>query len=107
MLWGLLMSVGWLYRFNASYFQAVPQADRAWYNTTIDVSHAVLPHYLDLDWLGDKAIEESAKSLSAVESERLARKNEMIRWPESILVTGLYIVGFLGLACWRFAVRDY
>lgn len=107
MMWGLLMAVGWLYWFNAAYFQASPRAEKAWYNTTIEVSHAILPHYLDLDWLGDKEIEESSKSLSAIESEKLAFKNEMIRWPESIVVTALYILGFLGLACWRFAVRDY
>lgn len=110
MLWCLLFAVGWGYWWVVAKPVAlgIPQKEKEWYQTTLDVAHVTLPHYLDLDWLGEREIEEKALDLSESERERVStEKYATLRWTESLSVTFLYIILLMGLACWRFAVRDY
>jgi ABC-type transport system involved in multi-copper enzyme maturation permease subunit len=79
----------------------------SWVTTSVGAAHAVLPHYLDLDWCGDRVLMERSKGLTTVQREDIATRWGPYRWGESILVTSLYIVGLLGIACWRFSVKDY
>lgn len=107
--WALLWALGW------AHYAATALKDPSgreglvagWLATSADVAHAMLPHYLDLDWLGDRLLQERSLGMTTTEREQLAKKNEPYRWPESLLVTGLYIGLLLGLACWRFSAKDY
>lgn len=105
--WTVLWITGWAYWFavcKPELKEEIPQ----WAATTANVVHAALPHYLDLDWLSDKEIWGQMLSLSQGERDKLEWTGYLsLRWPESLLVTSLYIIVFLGLACWRFAVKDY
>lgn len=100
LMWGLLTGVGWGYYLTKFY-----AGGEGWFSQTMEVAHAGLPHYLDLDWLGEKALYD--QTLLEAEQVKLAPKYRMFNWSESILVTSLYILVFLGLACWRFAAQDY
>jgi ABC-type transport system involved in multi-copper enzyme maturation permease subunit len=109
--WGFLWGVaGWAHYF-ASATKGPGKDDEGmlpkWVYSTGDILHAVAPHYLDLDWLGDRMLLERSEAMTTVEREVLAKKYEQYGWWESILVTAAYIVLFLGLACWRFAAKDY
>ncbi len=106
--WGLLFGLGWLhYAVQMSNEQSGPEAAAGWVSTTTNTVHAILPHYLDLDWLSDRTLMERSLGLSLAEREEIARKWESYRWSESLLVTSAYIFGILGLACWRFWAKDY
>ncbi|HZT81242.1 MAG TPA: ABC transporter permease subunit [Gemmataceae bacterium] len=105
--WGLLWGLGWAYWFTGCRPET-KEAFKGTVATAVNVTHAVAPHYLDLDWLGDKTIMEHSLSLSEGERAKLeADGYNQIRWSESLAVTSIYIVLLLGLACWRFAVKDY
>jgi ABC-type transport system involved in multi-copper enzyme maturation permease subunit len=106
--WGLLFGVGWLhYLVYISKQAAGPEAATGWVSTTTNTVHAVLPHYLDLDWCSDRILMEKSLGLSLAEREEVAKKWEPYRWSESLLVTSAYVLAILGLACWRFWAKDY
>jgi ABC-type transport system involved in multi-copper enzyme maturation permease subunit len=69
--------------------------------------HYVLPRMKDLDLLTNQLI---VTQLLPQESE-VRRESEKeyasFNWGESITVSCLYIAALLGLACWRFAAKDY
>jgi ABC-type transport system involved in multi-copper enzyme maturation permease subunit len=104
-LWAVLWGLGWAYWVTAVSSESGESATRGWLATTVETAHTVLPHYLDLDWLADKSLKE--RTLPDAERLKIDREYGMFRWSESLAVTGLYIVLLLGVACWRFAVRDY
>jgi len=107
--WGALWGMGWGHYWVAVLLKG-PGADSPvpqWVTTSFNGAHAALPHYLDLDWCADRALMERSRGLSIAEREEVARKWEPYRWSESIIVTSLYIVGLLGLTCWRFLAKDY
>jgi ABC-type transport system involved in multi-copper enzyme maturation permease subunit len=114
MMWGFLFLLGW------THFAANFVKDRAggkgegflvtvtgWLAPTSNVVHTMAPHYLDLDWLTDHGLEMRSLPLTTEEREFKQKNFEKYSWGESIFVTGLYIGLFLGLACWRFATKDY
>jgi hypothetical protein len=106
-VWALLVGLGWAY-WLADCRPGAAAAEESTVARVINVIHTISPHYLDLDWLADRAIQENILSLSEGERIKLhAQGYGMLRWSESILITSLYILLFLGLACWRFAARDY
>jgi ABC-type transport system involved in multi-copper enzyme maturation permease subunit len=109
-LWALLFGLGWGYaaaNFARSVGGPKEKDSPGWVITTVDSAHAVLPHYMDLDWLGDKQLKMSALSPSPTERERIDKEYQEYSWPESLIVTALYIALFLGLASFFFYVRDY
>ncbi len=105
LMWGLLFGMGWGYYFASSTSEAKGKLAPEWIYNTATVAHAALPHYLDLDWLGDRALQE--RTLPDAERSGLEKRYSMFNWAESCLVTSLYILLFLGLACWRFSAQDY
>jgi ABC-type transport system involved in multi-copper enzyme maturation permease subunit len=106
LLWGLLFGVGWLYWLaQMTTVEGQGRVAPSWAYTTVDTAHTALPHYLDLDWLADRSLLEN--TLPAAEKPRIEREYGMFRWGETLAVTSVYILLFLGLAVWRFAVKDY
>jgi ABC-type transport system involved in multi-copper enzyme maturation permease subunit/ribosomal protein L31E len=102
LLWGLLFAVGWGYNLFGG-----PRDDAGAFTHTLNISHAVLPHYFDLDKLSQKVLQEAFLDPSPAERQRLDQEYKLYYWDESVLVTLAYIGGMLGLACWRFNARDY
>lgn len=107
LMWSGLIGLGWGYWLascSPNFKEVVPN----WASSTAKVAHTALPHYLDMDWLADRAIEERMLAMPQAERERAGAKGyDGLGWPESLAVTSLYIVLLLGLAGWRFAVKDY
>jgi ABC-type transport system involved in multi-copper enzyme maturation permease subunit len=77
-----------------------------WVYTSANLIHAGLPRTSDLGNLTDRLVYEQ------VLTEAEIRRNQLnltppVNWAESVGVSFGWIVLFLGLACWRFAVKDY
>jgi ABC-type transport system involved in multi-copper enzyme maturation permease subunit len=107
LLYGVLFGVGNLYWIASAAPEMKGKVVPEWAYTTVETAHAVLPHYLDLVWLNDLVIKDHVLDLPQAEQEKEATKNKMFNWGESLAVTSLYTVVLLGLACWRFAAKDY
>lgn len=83
-----------------------PQFLPDWVYTTADVVHFVLPRMKDLDLLADQVADQNQARTTS--EKRVADKLlEAYSWPQAIGITLGWIVVILGLACWRFATRDY
>lgn len=78
-----------------------------WAYTTADIIHFATPHLKDLDVLTSKWILEDTQPPESLERKAVEKLYADFRWIEALSVTSLYIIVFLGLACWRFATRDY
>jgi ABC-type transport system involved in multi-copper enzyme maturation permease subunit len=78
-----------------------------WVYTVIDVIHAGLPRYKDLDRLTRQAI--VAATLSPADGRLGAGVGliEQPSWGSTIGVSCGFIAVLLGLSCWRFSSRDY
>ncbi|HWG45170.1 MAG TPA: ABC transporter permease [Gemmataceae bacterium] len=136
MTWGALILLGWTHWAFIEQQRKTAPADYTnhWAYVGYDVLHTVLPRYKDLDWLTSKMIKEelikpsSQQSIdpndrAAVEAARQRQKrldevyeNQLKKldkeyggydWKSSLTVSSFFIVLMLGLACWRFATRDY
>jgi ABC-type transport system involved in multi-copper enzyme maturation permease subunit len=77
-----------------------------WVYSTVDVAHAALPRTKDLDVLTTRLLSAGVLTEREVRKERLDRL-PAVSWGESLTVSGGFIALMLGLACWRFATRDY
>lgn len=78
-----------------------------WAYTSADIIHVVTPHLKDLDVLTSKWIMQDTQPPESAQRKAAEKLYEDFRWVEALTVTSLYIILFLGLACWRFATRDY
>jgi ABC-type transport system involved in multi-copper enzyme maturation permease subunit len=107
LMWVLLFGIGEGYWLAARYPEAKGVLYPEWAYNAINGVHASLPRYVGLLALNDATIKEKVLAPSQAERERMADENKMFDWPDSLLVTGLYVVLLLGVACWRFAVKDY
>jgi ABC-type transport system involved in multi-copper enzyme maturation permease subunit len=77
-----------------------------WVYTTVSTVHYVLPRAKDLDRLTTRLL--SQELLTADEIRQLDLDHALsISWGESLTVSGIFIAAMLGLACWRFATKDY
>jgi ABC-type transport system involved in multi-copper enzyme maturation permease subunit len=75
-----------------------------WWVPAVEGVHYLLPRYRDLVVLSSNRF--SREMLP--QAEILQRELETeVRWQESLAVSGAWIALMLGLACWRFATRDY
>jgi len=72
----------------------------------IKALHFALPRTDDLGRLTTRLL---SHELLTVEErrERRFKAEEPFSWGESLAVSGIFVALMLGLACWRFAVRDY
>jgi ABC-type transport system involved in multi-copper enzyme maturation permease subunit len=78
-----------------------------WVYTTADVVHLVTPHLKDLDVLTEKWIADDVYPSNDPRRKAADKLYSNFSWAEAISVTSIYVVFLLGLACWRFATRDY
>jgi hypothetical protein len=74
--------------------------------TVVDAVHYVLPRTKDLDVLLTKTIGQGLLTEAEYKSNGYDKLPD-IQWTESLTVSGVFIAIMLGLACWRFAVKDY
>ena len=113
--WVLFFGIGWGYRFVDSVrpdrMADLPREQRlelpAWLYVTADIVHFVTPHYKDLDALTTKLIRSDLVESGSSQRQRPDSDSGSINWTETIVVTVLFIVVMLALACWRFSVKDY
>jgi ABC-type transport system involved in multi-copper enzyme maturation permease subunit len=135
MTWGLLVILGWTHWiFIEQQRNGPPSTTKHWAFVGYDVLHTVLPRYKDIDWLTSKMIKEELlrpphqeppdpsdhaavvayerrqKRLDDVyktQQEKLQKEYGSYDWTSSLTVSAAFIAVMLGLACWRFATRDY
>ena len=105
LLWVLLFGVGLL----NSWLKPSPDSTEpaGWVWTTTNALRLGLPRYKDLDQLGGQLIARDLMPKNNVERTQVEQDSSQVRWSEAIAVTAGYIVLLLGLACWRFSVKDY
>jgi hypothetical protein len=73
---------------------------------TVKVLHTILPRTNELGQLNSQLIRQELLT----EEERKAgnlKEEKAVNWGESLGVSLAFIAVMLGLACWRFSVRDY
>jgi ABC-type transport system involved in multi-copper enzyme maturation permease subunit len=109
LLWGLLFGIGLGYRAAKSQPGEALKGGGipTWLYTTADVTHVVLPHYMDCDQLTDKTLKISLTSPSEGELKRINEEYKAFNWTETVLITSIYIVLLVGLTTWRFWAKDY
>lgn len=78
-----------------------------WVYTTADILHFATPHLKDLDTLTSKWALEDVYPPENTQRKVAEKMYGDFHWTEAFVVTSLYILVLLGLACWRFAARDY
>jgi ABC-type transport system involved in multi-copper enzyme maturation permease subunit len=136
MTWGVLVLVGWTHWFFIEKDRPDKPVSTTghWAYVSYDAVHNVLPRYKDLDWLTSKEIkrelhqptpatrpdlndpasirayEQRQRLMEAAyksEQEKLDKEYGAYTWTSSLIASSLFIALMLGLACWRFATRDY
>lgn len=113
--WGLCFFIGWGYRIVDTIRPEKPsnqaQAEMVklprWVFVSADAIHFVTPRYKDLDILTSRLINRDLRLPESAEVKQQVQAVSAINWPESIGVTAAFIAMVMGLACWRFAVKDY
>lgn len=78
-----------------------------WSSVAVGLNSA-LPRWHDIDRLSGEAVSNSlmTPAQQEIQGTSSARKH-LPSWGGTLGVTGLWIVGLLGLACWRFSTKDY
>lgn len=71
----------------------------------VKVLHFILPRTADLDYLGSLLLYSDFMTGSLAKTRELSSAS--LNWVESLSVSGAFIALMLGLACWRFSVKDY
>ncbi len=76
------------------------------YNST-DTARRVLPRYKDLDTINAELIANDLLAKNGIDRQEVRKNFDDVHWSESLAVTIGYIVLMVGVACWRFSVKDY
>jgi ABC-type transport system involved in multi-copper enzyme maturation permease subunit len=100
-LWGLSLALFFMKPFHD--FKVIP----AWAYNGVDTARKVLPRYKDFDALNADLIADDLLARDSQQRKEIRKSVQQIRWGESLGVTVGYIAALLGLACWRFTVKDY
>jgi len=103
--WLVLWSVGGFYTFVELYRPSKELPN--WVNTSADVLHFITPRYKDLDILTAKLIVRDLLNPDSADRRIIDNSFAQIKWGESLGFTTAWIAIVLGLACWRFTVKDY
>ncbi len=82
-----------------------PLVSDNWFARTVAVLHFVLPRTRSLDHLLTRQMADDIPFGRVIAARFLAPAE--IPWTETVIVSLLFLVVMLGLACWRFATRDY
>jgi ABC-type transport system involved in multi-copper enzyme maturation permease subunit len=72
---------------------------------TVRGIHYVLPRAKDLDYLMTRVLQRDLLTANQIRTQKLDDKR--IDWGESLTVSGIFVGLMLGLACLRFATKDY
>jgi hypothetical protein len=116
MLWVALFILGWSHWLFIEKGRDTksPETKQHWAYIGYDAVHMVLPHYKDIDWLTSKMIESDiVTNVKPAGDDRDKAMKELDKqygsysWPSSLGITCGFIALMLGLACWRFATKDY
>jgi ABC-type transport system involved in multi-copper enzyme maturation permease subunit len=95
-------------RHNYEQEKKVP-LDRRWgdnaFASVVRAVHFVTPRTSDMRQLGDEIIRNDFLTGDIRQVPGLGKTS--ITWGESLTVSGIFVVLILGLACWRFATKDY
>ncbi len=78
-----------------------------WVFRSVDTARLVLPRYYDLDTLNNRVLAHDVLSDDDPWRREADKDAEGISWYPSLAVTFAFIGVALGLACWRFSVKDY
>lgn len=131
--WAVLFTVGWAhFGFVENRREGVhegQQADedaearRHWAYLAFDAAYQLTPRYKELDWLGNKLLEQellrpretpadaalakAQQKVYAEQLEKLDKRYGSYSWGRALGVTLGFIAVMLALACWRFSVKDY
>ena len=108
---GLLYTLGETSRMQETR-RGIPPEQRTSDNAFFQVMravHFVLPRTSDLNQLGNEALLYDFFPRQALLREAMRDRQEVspFNWTESIAVSLAFIAVMLGLACWRFATKDY
>jgi ABC-type transport system involved in multi-copper enzyme maturation permease subunit len=76
-----------------------------WFAKTVYAVHFVLPRTADIDKLSDQLLLRDLTFASLAGEKK--QSSAPVAWGESISVSLGFIAVMLGLACWRFATKDY
>ncbi|HEX5271660.1 MAG TPA: ABC transporter permease [Gemmataceae bacterium] len=115
-MWVFLFALGWTHWvfIEKGRDTKPPSTTGHWAFVAFDALHTVMPHYKDIDWLTTREIKEDIiNQLTSDKADRekaykdLDKDYGAYHWGTSLLVSGLFIVVVVGLACWRFATKDY
>jgi ABC-type transport system involved in multi-copper enzyme maturation permease subunit len=125
-LWGILTASGYAYWIAIEQYQGQTSAvsllesgsDRNALETGIEIFHAALPRYKEIDWLTAKIIKRdlilsSSDSSTAAAQQRESELKELDRstgsytWTASLGVSAAFILLMVGLSTWWFATRNY
>jgi hypothetical protein len=81
------------------------RAAEVWWVSAIKVVHYVLPRTSDLNYLTAQLLIRDV--LQGKEIEPQVLQTASFSWSESLAVNGIFVALMLGLACLRFASKDY
>jgi ABC-type transport system involved in multi-copper enzyme maturation permease subunit len=77
----------------------------AWFANSVRAIHFVLPRRGDLSTLTSRLLLRDLLTANQIKAQKI--EDTSVSWPESLSVSLVFIAIFLGLACWRFATKDY
>jgi ABC-type transport system involved in multi-copper enzyme maturation permease subunit len=106
-LWFVFYAVGRAYVLPDEFRQnkeTAHLADGRWVDV-VKAIHFVTPRVKDLDYLISELLYKELLRSNLVSLR--PRESGSISWRESLAVDGGFIAVMLGLACWRFATKDY
>ena len=107
-LWGIIVLVGMFYtqldavRNVPPFRKEIPN----WVYTTVDTAHFVLPRTKDLDLLMTRLLSREVLTEGDIRQRKMDYATS-VTWGESLTASFVFIALMLGLACWRFATKDY
>ncbi len=103
--WLVLWSVGTFYSVVEFYRPSKELPN--WVNTSADVLHFITPRYKDLDNLTSKLVIRDLVNEESPDRKLIDKSFSETKWAQSLGFTTAFIAVMLGLACWRFSVKDY
>jgi ABC-type transport system involved in multi-copper enzyme maturation permease subunit len=87
--------------------QRVINPDGAWVDV-VKAAHFVMPRVKDIDYLTSQLLIKDLLVANPTGTQNSGEKTkESFSWQESLMVDGLFTALMLGLACLRFATKDY
>ena len=85
--------------------QELPFRSDNWFFKSVNAVHYVLPRAKDLDHLMSRLLIRDVLTANQIKEQKI--DDTRISWGESLTVSGAFVALVLGLACLRFATKDY